>query len=508
MIESSRLKTAAAILVLLGIAMASPASGGEGFMPPLPRRERPKPRFKKFEEVQEDIVQLPAQLVNCPVCRHPIKMVLLTRPGPDGKGRVPASDWTLTSDDYDADLCPHPVGRIRFNADIPFCPRCGFAAFQSDFIEWLKPGRPFPPEAAVWIRETLEPVVRTVEFALVGRNTTESGEAPEQLVERLMTVFVEQEVAPDELRCESARSVYERLGAPAWLRAKIAWFAAWSHRRALVNTPDVPYILKNVQRVQRELGVTRTEGFALTRIDMEPEKQIEKLLAFLQPPQADPQSGDSRQPDPKSRGAEGDRVYARLLLAGLYNRLGYQDWANHVFQAIEADLRLEYPDAMADPLWHDSNPEESDQNRRRETQVRRTAMLDFTLRSRQHLAREAELLREAGILIRQGLDDGTYAELPGRQIASHMYLSGEFARRTGEYARAWVWLRASAELYDPANPEPGLEALAAAQLDGLNDYLAASGLPSPPDYARDVPLDEIRLADRLIKEEKAWRAAQ
>ena len=69
------------------------------------------------ELVSEDFFVGKTRPWNCPVCGHKVNIPLESN----------------RYEDADADLCPHPKGKIRFMSEIVICPRCGFSAFQADF---------------------------------------------------------------------------------------------------------------------------------------------------------------------------------------------------------------------------------------------------------------------------------------------------------------------------------------------------------------------------------------
>ncbi len=242
--------------------------------------------------------------VNCPVCGYQVG--------------IPVKP--MRSTDTDADLCPHPVGMIKFRTDIPICPRCGFAAYRQRFRQ------PQPAWVRRWVSRALTGSIRQAEWQLLTLSL-KVGSARDNLflpdgrggkkAVPVASLFT-QESLPDTIRCEHALAFYLQLPAAGLeqqklalqVRARLTWECAWAYRRELTGPITGPHIMSSMMKILRAgENVNSGEADLQDRIN---------LLARLFNQK-------------KSNGAPHfnymDRQVIRLVLAGYYDRLGCTRWA-------------------------------------------------------------------------------------------------------------------------------------------------------------------------------------
>ena len=134
--------------------------------------------------------------------------------------------------------------------------------------------------------------------------------------------------------------------------------------------------------------------------------------------------------------------------------------------------------------------------------MRRESILWVTQGNLAHLERERYLLLEAVTYLRIILEEIDKTEDLPPDIASQVYLVGEFSRRGEDYVRAWLYLAAAAQMdksIQNPNTRRGLEIGAEDQLNDLRMYMQAAGIP-PPTWGEgsEIPREEIAMVNRLV----------
>ncbi len=414
-----------------------------------PETALPQPSQRSLDEIDE----LPATRVDCPVCQTRVNIPLVDRlmrkgpgyPGPlddwsawrkwreKPRPQLPATPkWRLHAEQRDADLCPYPAaGMIGYQADLAVCPSCGYTQDKDRFAE------PVDPEAAKWVRDNLQPALRQTQIRLLGLRATEMQEG------EIVAFFNQQDLIPDPLRTELHRTYLAATHAPALERARANLLAAWAIRRYLAGPPKGPAFAKNAQNVLTDLAKNRKQ-------DTDTLGDLAQLRTMLR------RARQNRDGLPGAADMAG-----RILMAGLANRLG--DWpeAEKILQGLQDECRERFLHPDQDPLWSSTSTRASRSHRleelegirqecEREVQVR----LDLIRREREILLVAAGCLRDA---LRQG-------ELDGQPDAAlfHAYETAEALRRAGNLPLAAEWFK---NLLNLVAPEANLAKAAALQLD-------------------------------------------
>jgi hypothetical protein len=253
-------------------------------------------------------------------------------------------------------------------------------------------------------------------------------------------------------------------------------------------------MLKALEKVLKTLGIlaNNPEHFVWGN-NTDLEKQADKLRDFI----------NKKNAAGKAVYGYHERAAAQQILAGLYNRRGYTAWARMILEELEKEAGKTYANPIEDPLYAETDINNSPADRGKETQMRRDSVLWVTQGDLAHLEREKVLLLEAAAYLKIALTEMDTSETLPADIASQVYLTGEFSRRGEDYARGWLYLAAAVQM-DKVSKAPadkkGLEIAAADQFEELKIYMNAAGVPAP-DFAKGdaVPKEEIAMVGRLVK---------
>lgn len=364
---------------------------------------------------------IPVRPFPCPVCGLMVN--------------VPLRD--MRTEDIDADLCPHPKGLIRFYSPVIMCPGCGFSAYREDFRKSQA------AETAQWVKQTLQPVLHQELNALMGLKLNLP---PEKLTE----YFNQQESLPDIIRCTNAAAYYERTKAPDHVQATMAWQLAWAHRRAISSPMNGPHVMDTV----REVNALMEKGGAG---DLDLEERINML------------SDMSRQ---KARYPILQQQMMLIMLAGYYNRAGYNRWTKVCLEDVIATATKK-PDQLEKDPWLEG-VEGTLEQRVDVAKQRRAAYTNAALDRMRSLLEENRFLDASLSFIVRGLQNNAF---PPEETASYIYLVGEFERRRENFSRALLWLTAAQTL---AGEKFRLENFAPQQIERMKTYVAALKMKPEP----------------------------
>ncbi len=418
---------AAALLALLS---AGSARGMDwSLLSPRPGPDAAEPGQRGLDEIDD----LPAREAACPACSHPVLVPeadkLMRRPAGQA-GAAP--EWRMHAGSRDADLCPHPGrNKVAFQADVVICPACGFAAGAEEF------GRPIPAEIAAWAAAALRPNLREAQNRLLGAR---AGEMTER---QIVDFFNRQEDIPDAIRLEHLRIYRVAARLPRLRQAEAAWLAAWAARREVAAPPRNDFLARRAANVLAAMGKNPSG----------PAGELEALDRLL-----------GRGRGSRDRLNPAERVAARMLAAGLKDRLGLGREAEAELGDLLAWLKERFLRPDQDPLWSATTPRASRayrldelENIRREAEGEAAVRLDLLREEAGNLNRAAQLIREA---LLAGECDGD----PDGALF-HSYLAAEFLRRTGDLPLAAEWFRNLAALAPGDSP---LGRAARERLDRLN----------------------------------------
>ncbi len=447
------------ILILLGLVVAGAAPGrsGEKAPPAEPAEATPpqvaahgKHKFYRLVTDQEarNLTQVRTRPWNCPVCGNRVE--------------VPEEEFAFK--DSDADLCPHPVGKVKFFTAIALCPYCGFSAYKADFM------KPQSEEIKTWVASALtKPMNETLRHLFALQIKVPAADLPKY--------FSAPEDLPDILRCEHAFMYYAKIKADPTMQGKIAWQTAWAYRRAINGPVHGPYVMDALRKILDAVDKERGAEADL-------EERVNLLAGFY---------------EQRERFGTFERQLVRLLLGGYYDRLGLTAWARTCFEQVEKAAKKEWP-ADEDPWVKELTG--SAAQRTEEAKLRREVLAFGASMRLEYLHKEQKCLELSSAYLRNALNDGLY---PAGQMPSYIYLIGEFERRREMFARAKLWLEAAAQLQRPGAFQ--IEHLASQQLETMNDYLTRRG-GANPEPANDpaVPAD-ARLLAKLIPQVRAALAA-
>ncbi len=433
------------LCVILSVSMArGEDAGGEKPQDTNLPRIKQKQEKKWFREVSEkelaELVNIPSRPVACPICGTKVE-IPLREPG---------------SRDVDADLCPHYSGKVMFYSGIALCPDCGFAAYQSDFIQ------PQSEETKNWVLSQLQPNMRDVETHLFGIDLEKA-----KIKKSDLPSFFSQETLPDIVRCEHAFAYYSRRNAPLSLQAKLAWLCAWSYRRAACEPVAGSYLMESIQRITQALDRDNL-------VDPDVEKKINILASYY---------------DQKTRFDYQARQLIRIILSGNYNRMGYTSWATVCLEQVYKSTTREWA-GEADPWLECTDPKS--QNRQEEADRRKCSVRLSASTRLEQIKREQAYLKLSGGLMRSVLQS---PDCPSDKAVTYLYLIGEFARRQESFVEARLWLEAA----DKTVPlgYGGIEQCAAGQLEAMNDYIARQGKTQMVGYEQQP--EDAKLLDEVFQ---------
>ncbi len=390
-------------------AAATAAALDAGLPPPRPHTSVQQPRQRTLTEVEA----VPERMLACPVCgtevRAPDADLMVRRPA-NLSENAPAPKWEMHAADRDADRAPYPTPQfLSYQADIVLCPDCGYANAFDAFA------RPVSPEAAQWVRASLTPELRAAERALVGSR------AATMTDEELVAFFNHQELLPDTLRTEHYRTWLAAVHAPPARQAQAAMLAAWAARRDVAAAPKAALFAGRAAALAEELRGAQRARPGLPG-------DIDAVLARLRRLR---QRSKNTLP-----GAED--MTLRVLLAGLYVRLGFPGEAEVIYENLFTELRERFLRHEQDPIWPATTPRASVAARLNELELLRAdaekemfVKAELVRRERALLLAAADHLRDA---FRQGAFDGDRDE-----ALFQAYLTGEFLRRAGDLPLAAEW---------------------------------------------------------------------
>jgi hypothetical protein len=418
-------------------AASEPGAPGVDLPRVTPRRREAKGYEEITEKKYRELTSIPSRPHRCPVCRYMVEIPLAE------------PKWT----DHDADLCPHPEGRVTFHSPVVLCPNCGFSAYRQEFT------RPQPEPVARWVTTQLREPTRNALRKIFGLDIP--------IAEEDLISLFDQEDLPDILRCENALAYYLRFRKEDPLAlARITWTTAWAHRRSVSGPVEAGALLPHVQptlaAVNRHLSP-----------EADTARRINAMLGLYESP---------------GRLDAVDRQILLIFLAGDYDRLGQPRWARQCLEKIDAEARSVPPDAAHDP-WIATVPTDAEDPLLR-ARRKREALIDLARTYARNLARERELLARAAGRLREVLRaDG----IPPVAIPAHVYLVGEFERRAENFTRARTWFDYAAAL---RSPRPGAAIWAEDQIALMQDYMRDIGL-------QGYPADPAAAADRELLERLA-----
>lgn len=413
-----------------------------------------------------------AQPCLCPICRH--------------KVTPPKQFQHFDYHESDADMCPHPTGRVRFYSNILICPSCGFAAHQKTFQEKQS------QEIRTWVLAELQPQIRNVQRAKVGlaaKNPTEA---------QLIAAFDKQENIPDTVRTIHAYKYYVQRGdLNEAVLARSAWTAAWACRREVSSPIYGLFVADSVHRIlaeMKKLGAGEKDPL---------EDRIRALQRIYE-------RKDLRTADGSLQWTHFDRMVMCMIQAGYYNRLGLNTYALQLLQRIVDDSRNKVaPDMAQDPYFASTESSQPVELREREAIARRNLLYTEAF-SRIHLIhKEMEYMAYATRLIQAALVKKLY---PLEEAPSYIYLVGEFERRQENLSRALLWLTYAKALIDEKTLRA--EVMAPNQIELMNRYVRDRGItPEPnPTEKTDVAflkplLYKIAQARKAMESNRAPEAA-
>lgn len=378
-------------------------------------------KFKICPVYQETFLVGESRPYNCPICASKVNLPLRNQ----------------RYENSDADLCPHPNGNIRYMPEISTCARCGFSAFQKDFLTRQNPA------IIAWVKTNLQAGMTTALHNILGREVKIDSE-------NLIALFSLQKEIPDTMRCVNAYAIYNermRLGdreVNAAGLARMAWLTAWAHRRAISEPFGEGVLLDSARKV---LSAIQKAEIA----ENEQEEGI-RLLTELY-----------RNTD---RFDIMERQIMRIVQAGYYNRLGLNFWADGVLRQVEKELEKKYANPGSDPWQKISLAKDLSGAEKEElVQLARKALRNAVSVRLQCLTMEQKYLAYAVNLLAEALSKNLY---PAEETPTYFYLVGEFERRRENHARSLFWLQAAEQI---AGTEIKLEHCAPIQIDLLKRYV-------------------------------------
>lgn len=435
------------IFFVLAVA-AAPACGGEAspspsssFSFPLrPGEAPPFPGQRGLDEVHE----LPTTALSCPVCGFSVPVPLVDKlmrklPGdPEAEPVFPR--WRMHAAMRDSDRCPYPgQNKIAYQADVVVCPSCGYAREADIFAN------PVPPEAAAWTLANLRPAIREAENAVVGARRHDMNE------DELVRWFAaDQERIPDTVRTEHWRIYLTAIRAPAAERARANRLAAWASRREAAAPPRGQAMARHAAGLAAELAEAEPG-----RAEQGLHGDIIALRDMLE-----------RMRRRNKEALPGmDDMAGRLMLAGMWDRMGFLDEAEKILVALHAEARERFLRLEQDPLWPATARNGSHTARLNELEtIRADAEADILVRL-EMVRREREQLLAAAGCLREAFGAGAFDASPD-EARFEAYMTGELLRRAGNLPLAAEWFKNLIALSEPGSP---LARLAARQLEYVGE---------------------------------------
>ncbi|MCD8349453.1 MAG: DUF2225 domain-containing protein [Planctomycetaceae bacterium] len=381
----------------------------------------PQPQQRGLNQIHE----LPTQQIACPVCTYPVavpQVDLLMRRRPSQ--RDVALPWRMHFTHRDDDLCPYPgKDKLAYQADIVVCPSCGYTNHNSYFAD------PLPEGGAEWVRTTLTPSLHNAETALLGNRASEMRE------DEVFEFFNRQDAIPDSLRLEHYRTYLAAVHAAPLAQARAAWLAAWAARREVAGAPKGEFLAKYYAQAQAELAKQGRRNPGLQG-DITALRGIIRRAKQAQRADALPGAQD---------------MGHRLLLASLWDRMGFLDESETILMGLYHELRERFLRHDQDPLWSATNSRASQSQRLDELETMRTDAENEVFVRVELVRRERMLLEEAAGHLRRAITGGAFDNNPD-DARFHAYLLGEFLRRSGDLPLASEWFKNLASLTPEGSP--------------------------------------------------------
>lgn len=435
MTERMRKSIAAALcLALLHLFASDAAVSGElGTLPLRPGESRPAPRQRGLDEIHE----LPTREETCPVCGHkvtvPLADKLMRRPA----GFAGELTWEMHAERRDSDYCPYPgEGKLSYQADVVVCPSCGYAREEGAF------SAPVPREAAAWIMTSLRPALREAETALIG---TRRGEMTE---DEMIAWFGDQERIPDTIRTEHWRTYLLAIHAPPRERARACLLAAWASRRETAARPRGAVLARHAAKVSADLAKAKRSEPGLHG-DI---TALREMLRRMQAKNRDSLPG-------------ADHMAGRMLLAGLWVRLGFLAEAEETLQALYHECRERFLRPEQDPLWGSTSARAARTDRLDQLEAARVDAENEVLMRLEMVRREREQLTAAAQCLRDAFRAGDFDASPD-EARFQAYMVGEILRRAGNLPLAAEWFK---NLLGVAPADSEIARAAAVQLECVGE---------------------------------------
>ncbi len=417
------------------------------------------PKLKdKVCAIYKDYGEPPMRPWLCPICQH--------------KVNIPMRDPKY--DNVDADFCPHRDVGIKYVSGIVLCPNCGFSAHRHDF---MKVGKEEAEKLQPWVETVLKPEVRVALRSMA--NLRKDKVADEDLVD----LFENQADLPDTVRCKHALLYYQRRNENAGFLAWMAWETAWACRRELSKPLYAPYVSHTYGKLTKKLQ-------SMAGKDGDVQDKIRALNQLYHRPPADYDFFD--------------RQVIRIMQAGLYNRMGFNQWTMRALQkAKRAGESYNEQDAQ-DPWYLTTSSTMPEKLRREEAALKSTMIVVESTKRLKLLETELRYLGEANKLIQAALRLKLY---PVDEIPTYIYLTGEFERRREFFRRASIWLD-GARLLDryTAGSEITLASFAPQQHELMRVYIKHRGVTPEIDQREQADLAFLKSLKRHILAEKDKKA--
>lgn len=428
------LRAAALCLAIPFLFAATSALSGETVaLPPRPGEIRPAPRQRGLDEIHE----LPTREADCPVCGHkvviPLADKLMRRP----QGFTGELAWEMHAATRDSDYCPYPgEGKLAYQADVAVCPSCGYAREEESFAA------PVPPEAAAWVLANLRPALREAQSALVGTRRDEMTE------EEIVAWFGDQERIPDTIRTEHWRTYLLAIHAPPTRRARACLLAAWASRRETAAAPRGEFLARRAVRVSADLAAAKRLEPGLSG-DIAALKDILRRLR---------QKNRDKLPGV-------DHMTGRIMLAGLWDRMGFLSEAEEILQGLYHECRERFLRPEQDPLWSSTMARSSRTDRLEELEAARVDAENEVLMRLEMVRREREQLLAAAGCLREAFREGAFDASPD-EARFQAYMIGEILRRAGDLPLASEWFK---NLLGVAAADSDIARAAAARLRSVGE---------------------------------------
>ena len=389
-----------------------------GALPLRPGETLPPPRQRGLNE----ILDMPTHEIVCPACEYVLVLPDVDKLMRRSPGDGPAPAWRMDETSRDSDLCPHPApDKLSYQADLVVCPSCGLSAPGKIYAETLE------PMARKWVIDTFRNDILNVEKTLLGKRADDMPET------EMIDFFNRQQEIPDTVRTEHNRIRVLAKKEPALVRAEATWLAAWAARREVCRTPKGDFLAKRTASVVAAMASVKRQRTGV-------HGDMEALVHLL-----------GRNRSGKERLGIGDRLAARIMLAGLKARVGCNQEAKRELEDLLRYFRDRFVHPEQDPLWSVTSSKQSRDRRRQEMEEIRSECEAETAVRIGLLQRQEEYLHSAAGLIREAILDGDLDSRPG-EVLFYVYLGGDFLRRSGHLPLAAEWFKLILSLAPEGEP--------------------------------------------------------